>query len=101
MSRCSAWERSFRRLPSACTPTTMRSSATKADLESMSRDDLYSHYRTFYTPNNAVLTMAGDFNTEAMLERIHDCMILSPPGRRCAWKPHSRATPIGGAANYS
>ena len=32
-----------------------------ADLHSLTRADLYQHYRTYYIPNNAVLTMAGDF----------------------------------------
>jgi zinc protease len=40
------------------------------DLYSMERDDIYRLYRTYYTPNNAVLTMAGDFETQAMIERI-------------------------------
>ena len=33
----------------------------KADLHTIQRDDLYNHYRTFYTPNNAVMAVAGDF----------------------------------------
>jgi zinc protease len=41
-----------------------------ADLSSMSRDDLYRHYRTYYIPNNAILTLAGDFQSRAMLERV-------------------------------
>jgi zinc protease len=41
-----------------------------ADLESMQRDDLFGHYRSYYTPNNAVLSIAGDFESEAMLKRI-------------------------------
>ncbi len=40
------------------------------DLYSMQRDDLYRHYRNFYQPNNAVLTIAGDFETQVMLDRI-------------------------------
>ncbi|HJW91392.1 MAG TPA: pitrilysin family protein, partial [Anaerolineales bacterium] len=44
----------------------------RADLETMTRDQLYNHYRTYYVPGNAVLAVAGDFNTEAMLERIRD-----------------------------
>jgi zinc protease len=40
------------------------------DLLSMTRQDLYTHYKTYYIPNNAVLAVAGDFDTEAMLERI-------------------------------
>ena len=42
------------------------------DLKSMSRDDLYQHYRTFYVPNNAVLGVAGDFDTAGMLARIRE-----------------------------
>lgn len=41
-----------------------------ADLHSIQREDLYQHYRTYYVPNNAVLAIAGDFETGAMLERI-------------------------------
>jgi zinc protease len=43
-----------------------------ADLESMQRDDLFNHYRSYYAPNNAVLSIAGDFQSEAMLQRIGD-----------------------------
>jgi zinc protease len=43
-----------------------------ADLKIISRDDLFDHYRTFYNPNNAVLSMAGDFKTGDMLARIRD-----------------------------
>ncbi len=41
-----------------------------ADLKTMTRDDLYRHYRTYYVPNNAVIGVAGDFKTKDMLERI-------------------------------
>lgn len=41
-----------------------------ADLHSMTRDDLYGHYKTYYVPNNAVLAVAGDFDTGQMVERI-------------------------------
>ncbi len=40
------------------------------DLQTMTRDDLYQHYRTYYTPNNAVLALAGDFRVEDVLPRI-------------------------------
>jgi zinc protease len=43
-----------------------------ADLHSMTRDDLYNHYKTFYVPNNAVLALAGDFDTTIMLDRIKE-----------------------------
>jgi zinc protease len=41
-----------------------------ADLQALTCDDLYNHYRTYYVPNNAVLAMAGDFDTQEMLARI-------------------------------
>jgi zinc protease len=40
------------------------------DLETMTRDDLYGHYRTYYAPNNAIVAVAGDFDTKDMLARI-------------------------------
>ncbi|MCH7586437.1 MAG: insulinase family protein [Chloroflexi bacterium] len=42
------------------------------DLETISRDDLYNHYREYYTPSNALLAIAGDFDTETVLEKIQD-----------------------------
>jgi zinc protease len=51
-----------------------------ADLKSMTRDDLFTHYRTYYTPNNAVLGVAGDFRSEEILERIHELFEPLPAG---------------------
>jgi zinc protease len=50
------------------------------DLYSMQRDDLYRHYRTYYNPNNAVLSIAGDFTTQTMLERIRELYEPLPAG---------------------
>ncbi len=50
------------------------------DLETMQRDDLYHHYRTFYVPNNAVLAMAGDFDTETILAQIRELYEPIPAG---------------------
>jgi zinc protease len=43
-----------------------------ADLQSMTRDDLYTHYRQYYIPSNAVLAIAGDFNTRRMLDQVRE-----------------------------
>ncbi|MBC8336333.1 MAG: insulinase family protein [Anaerolineales bacterium] len=43
-----------------------------ADLQNMSRDNLFAHYKSYYAPNNAVITVAGDFETEKMLGRIEE-----------------------------
>ena len=40
-----------------------------ADLQSMTRDDLYGHYRRFYVPNNATLVVVGDVHTDDVLRR--------------------------------
>ena len=51
-----------------------------ADLRTISRDDLHNHYRTYYTPNNAVLGAAGDFETDEMLARIRGSFEAIPAG---------------------
>ena len=51
-----------------------------ADLESMGRQDLYRHYKRYYVPGNAVLTVAGDFQTDRMLARIQELMGAVPAG---------------------
>ena len=43
-----------------------------ADLRTMTRDDLYHHYRNYYTPGNAILAIAGDFETQAMRSRVEE-----------------------------
>lgn len=42
----------------------------KGDLLTMSRDDLYNYYQTYYMPNNAVLVLVGDFQSEQMLPLV-------------------------------
>jgi zinc protease len=39
------------------------------DLETMTRDDLYEHYRQFYVPNNATLVVVGDIDLDDVLRR--------------------------------
>ncbi len=51
-----------------------------ADLHTMTRDDLYHHYRTYYVPNNAVMAVAGDFDTKSMLARIRELFEPIPAG---------------------
>lgn len=51
-----------------------------ADLLSMTRDDLYQHYKTYYTPSNAIVALAGDFDTREMLARLRELYDSMPPG---------------------
>jgi zinc protease len=39
------------------------------DLRSMTRDDLYGHYRRFYIPNNAIIVVVGDVDADDVLRR--------------------------------
>jgi zinc protease len=52
----------------------------QADLESMTRDQLYNHYRTYYAPNNAIVAAAGDFAYDTMLARIEELFGAVPVG---------------------
>jgi zinc protease len=40
------------------------------DLHTITRADLIKHYRTFYAPNNAIVCVAGDFDSTEMLEKL-------------------------------
>jgi len=50
------------------------------DLQTIQRDDLFEHYRAYYVPGNAVLTVAGDFQTEEILDRIRALYEQLPDG---------------------
>jgi zinc protease len=52
----------------------------KHDLLAMTRENLYSHYQTYYMPNNAVLVLVGDFQTEAMLALVERYFAELPAG---------------------
>lgn len=41
-----------------------------ADLETLSRDELYNHYRRYYQPSNAVIVAVGAFDSQEMLAQI-------------------------------
>ena len=50
------------------------------DLQSITRNDLFNHYRRYYVPNNAVLTMAGDFKASEMLKKLKKLYANIPSG---------------------
>ena len=51
-----------------------------ADLHTISRDDLYGHYKRHYLPGNAVLAVAGNFKTSTMLRRVRELFGSIPSG---------------------
>ncbi|HXD74385.1 MAG TPA: pitrilysin family protein [Vicinamibacterales bacterium] len=50
------------------------------DLETMTRDDLYSYYRRYYIPNNAALVIVGDVDTDEALRRAEHHFGKIPAG---------------------
>ena len=49
-----------------------------SDLRSMTREDLYSHYKNYYLPSNAVIAVAGDFVTDELIEQIQKAYAAIP-----------------------
>lgn len=66
-----------------------------ADLLAMNRDDLYDYYRRYYSPNNAVIAMAGNFDADRMLEKIRARFEAIPRAEtpRCAVEPEGLIEP--------
>jgi len=50
------------------------------DLQTMTRDDLVSHYRTYYVPQNAVAVLVGDVDAACALGRIDELFGALPAG---------------------
>jgi len=55
-----------------------------SDLQSMTRDDLYGHYRKFYTPPNATLVIVGDVDTDDALKQVDKHFGGISPGEKPA-----------------
>jgi zinc protease len=55
-----------------------------SDLQTMTRDDLYGHYRRYYVPSNATLVIAGDVDTDDVLKRVEKQFGAIAPGSRPA-----------------
>ena len=51
-----------------------------ADINSITRDDLYNHYRTYYAPNNATIVVAGDFDAKTLMPQIEKYFGAIPRG---------------------
>ena len=63
------------------------------DLQSMTRDDLFGHYRQHYVPGNATLVVVGDVDTDDVLRRARDALRRRSPAAR-----RRRSARAGGAA---
>jgi zinc protease len=63
----------------------------KEDLHRIQRDDLYAHYRKYYAPNNALVAVAGDFETGSMMERLEELYAEIPSGAKVNGAPEMEA----------
>jgi zinc protease len=52
----------------------------ECDLRTISRNDLYQHYRRFYHPGNAFVVAVGDFDSDDLLARLHRAFEAVPAG---------------------
>src|SRR5580704_8329990 len=50
------------------------------DVERASAAEQQAYYRKYYHPNNAILALAGDFETESVLERVNTIFGKIPAG---------------------
>lgn len=50
------------------------------DLLNLSREDLYTHYRSYYQPGNAALCIAGSFDPDQVIPLIKDLFGTIQPG---------------------
>ncbi len=50
------------------------------DLETMTREDLFQHYRQYYIPRNAALVVVGDVDSDEVLRRVEQRFGAIPEG---------------------
>ncbi len=50
------------------------------DIQNLTRQDMLDYYRTYYSPNNAVIVVTGDFSTEEILSQIKAAYGAIPRG---------------------
>jgi zinc protease len=50
-----------------------------SDIKSIERDDLYSYYKTYYSPDDAVIVIVGDVNADEIIEKVSHSFGDIPP----------------------
>ncbi len=51
-----------------------------SDIDSITRNDLYSHYKKYYIPNNATIVVVGDFDTSTLIPKLKEYFEKIPKG---------------------
>jgi zinc protease len=60
---------------------------TKPDVEKLTVEQVREYYQNFYTPDNAVLVIVGDFQTAQTLETVEEIFGKIPQGQKFLPKP--------------
>ena len=68
---------------------------TKADVQKFTVDQVRQYYRKYYSPDNAILVVVGDFQTAATVEAIKEIFGNIPKVSRGAGEQGSRAAEVG------
>jgi len=50
------------------------------DIENITRDQAFAHYKKYYTPNNATLVLTGDFDTAEIIKTVEKYFGKAPKG---------------------
>ena len=53
---------------------------TYSTIKNMNRDDVYNFYKNYYNPNNMIISVIGNFNSNQMLEDIKEIYGNQKPG---------------------
>ncbi|MGE5895017.1 MAG: M16 family metallopeptidase [bacterium] len=53
----------------------------ESDLRSITRDDLFSYYKSYYAPDNAFIVIAGDVKADEVVKKIRDRFGKIPRGK--------------------
>ena len=67
----------------------------QSDVETMTREDLFGHYKRYYTPSNATIVIVGDVDTDDALRRVEQqfgaITANGTPVRRTSLEPPQEA----------
>src|SRR5207245_9391361 len=66
------------------------------DLSAASLDDIAQFFTTYYTPDNAVLSIAGDFDSKEALATIREYFSPGPKGQGNPALPQMSRQPVFG-----
>ncbi|HEB62362.1 MAG TPA: insulinase family protein [Bacteroidetes bacterium] len=66
------------------------------DLNAATEKDYKDFYNTFYVPNNAILSIAGDINISETMKMITKYFSPIPKGTKEIYRPHVVEPPLGG-----